>query len=116
MITEIKLTEHQEEAIDKFVRENGLTKSIEELDACIQGFRIRICFNNGITASIIRLVCDDLHCSHTNNNDEFELALLVDDEFFYNELTNNDVVLGHLTIDKLLEKLEEIKNYNVKSI
>lgn len=72
-------------------------------------------FPNGYGASVVRFKIGDRYGSYTNNEKEWELAVIEfnneDKEEFsltYDTPITNDVI-GHLTDEEVIEKLKQIK-------
>lgn len=113
MITEIKLHDGQREPLFEYCKKNDCTLSIHSQHPNgYDGFQVLIFFKNGYGASIVRFGRHGTYFSYTDNEDQFELAVMKTNsnghDIDYNTKITDDV-LGRLSLDQVLETLDKIK-------
>lgn len=76
------------------------------------GLSGKIFFDNGYGVSVVRFKINDRYSSYTNNEDEWELAILFGNEkeweLTYNTPITNDVI-GWLTEDKVTDIMKKVQ-------
>ena len=77
-----------------------------------EGLQGKLFFNNGYGVSVVRFKIGDRYSSYTNNEDEWELAILFGNEkeweLTYNTPITNDVI-GWLSEDKVTDIMKKVQ-------
>ena len=68
-------------------------------------------YPNGYGASVVRFKINNIYGSYTNNDNEWELAVLHEGAICYDTPITNDVI-GHLSEDEVEEILKRISALN----
>lgn len=113
MITEIKLREEHEKILSEYCKKNnaGMTIYVPH-SKHFNGFRILVFFENKYGASIVRYGRRGVYHSKTDNEDQFQIAIIKktnnDIQLVYNTPIMDDVV-GRIYIEGVITTLDKIK-------